>query len=162
MNIYIASDHAGFDLKEELIPFIKDMGHDVVDMGATSLTPDDDYPDCILPCAKKVAEDVGSLGIILGGSGQGEAMVANRVLGIRAAVFYGEAYLWEEASSFEDSTPSSDGYALVALTREHNDANILSLGARFVSPPVAMEAVRIFLTTEFSGDSRHVRRISKF
>src|SRR5580698_2426816 len=89
MRIYIASDHAGFELKNALIPYIGSLGHEVEDMGAAELNPEDDYPQFIGPCAQKIVADTGSFGVILGGSGQGEAMVANRQKGIRAAVFYG-------------------------------------------------------------------------
>lgn len=144
MRIYIATDHAGFELKNALIPYIDSLGHEVEDMGAAILDPEDDYPELIGPCAEKMANESGSLGIILGGSGQGEAMVANRRKGIRAAVFYG------------------GNLELVRLAREHNDANVLSLGARFVSEDEAKEAVKIFLETQFSGEPRHVRRIAEF
>jgi len=153
MRIYIASDHAGFELKNKLIPYIGSLGHEVVDMDAHEFDPNDDYPDFIAPCAEKVAAEwrAGSagappsaLGVILGASGQGEAMVANRQKGIRAAVFYG------------------GNLELVRLAREHNDANILSLGARFVVEKEAKEAVELFLKTSFSKDERHIRRVAKF
>lgn len=144
MRIYIGSDHAGFELKQKLIPFIESLGYEVVDKGAFSLDEHDDYPDVILPVARAVAEDAhGARGIILGGSGQGEAIAANRVKRVRAAVFYGGPL------------------DIVELSREHNDANILSLGARFVSEGEAETAVRLWLETPFSGDERHVRRIRK-
>lgn len=158
MTIYIATDHAGFELKEQLVPYLEELGHDVVDMGASSLADGDDYPDYILPCAKKVAENEENFGIILGGSGQGEAMAANKVPGIRASVFYGEAYPWLG----DEEEGRGDGFQIVALAREHNNANILSLGARFISYPVAQEAVRVFLTTAFSEEARHIRRLEKF
>ena len=144
MRIYIASDHAGFELKSALIPYIGSLGHEVEDMGAEKLDPEDDYPVFIGPCAQKVAQDVGSFGIILGGSGQGEAMAANREKGVRAAVYYG------------------GDRSLVSLAREHNDANILSLGARFISEEEGKEAVRVFLETPFSNAARHARRIAEF
>lgn len=144
MKIFIGSDHAGFELKQKLIPFIESLGHEVVDKGAFSLDEHDDYPDFIVPVARAVAEDrAGARGIILGGSGQGEAIAANRVPGARAAVFYGGPL------------------DIVELSREHNDANILSLGARFVSEGEAETALQLWLETEFSGDERHMRRIKK-
>jgi ribose 5-phosphate isomerase B len=143
MRIFIGSDHAGFELKKKLVPFIESLGHQVIDKGAFSLDEHDDYPDFIVPVAKEVAKDPSSRGIILGGSGQGEAIAANRVRGIRAAVFYGGPL------------------DIVELSREHNDANILSLGARFVSEGEAETAVQLWLETEFSGDERHIRRIKK-
>lgn len=142
-KVYIATDHAGFELKNKLVPYIGTLGYEVEDLGAFGLNEDDDYPDLITPCAQAVLGSQ-AVGIILGGSGQGEAMVANRVPGIRAAVFYGGPL------------------ELVRLAREHNDANMLSLAARFVSEKEAYEAVSVFLSTEFSGESRHVRRIHKF
>ncbi len=143
-KVFFAADHAGFPLKEELVPYVRNLGYEVEDMGAHALDALDDYPDFITPCATRIAETPESFGIVIGGSGQGEAMAANRISGARAAVFYG--------GSLE----------LVRLTREHNDANILSLGARFVTLEQAKEAVALFLETSFSGDARHVRRIQKY
>ena len=144
MKIYIGTDHAGYDLKEKLKQFlIEDLGHDVIDFGADSFDEGDDYPDFIVPVAKVVADDAGSFGIILGGSGQGEAMSANREHGVRAAVYYGG--------------PKE----IVTLSREHNNANILSLGARFVSLEEVKDVVKLWLGTEFSGNERHQRRIDK-
>ncbi len=144
MKIYFASDHAGFELKKLLIERVRALGHEVEDVGATEYNAEDDYPDFIAPCAQKVAAEDGSLGIVLGKSGQGEAMVANRVKGIRAAVYYG------------------GNTELVRLTREHNNANVLSLGAGFLTPEEAGEVVDRFLSASFSHDDRHVRRLAKF
>ncbi len=143
MTIFIASDHAGFELKEALKSWLSGQGHEVEDCGPASLEPGDDYPDFIAPMAKQVAEAPGSFGIALGGSGQGEAMAANRIVGARAAEYYGGEL------------------EVVRLARQHNDANILSLGARLVSGPEAIAAVELFLATPFSGDERHERRIEK-
>ncbi len=144
MKIYIGTDHAGYDLKEKLKQFlIEDLGHDVTDFGADSFNENDDYPDFIVPVAKAVVTNEGSFGIILGGSGQGEAMSANRTQGVRAAVYYGG--------------PKE----IVTLSREHNDANVLSLGARFISESEMKEIVKLWLETEFSGNERHQRRIDK-
>ncbi len=143
MIIHIATDHAGFALKEQLRPFLESLGHAIVDHGATTSEPSD-YPDFIVPCAQAVAQDPESFGIIMGGSGQGEAMCANRTPGIRALVYYG------------------GNEEILKLGREHNNANILSLGARFVTEDEAKVAVTAFLETEFSGDERHVRRLEKF
>lgn len=145
-RIYIGSDHAGFEMKEELKKFLELKDFEVIDYGANEYDENDDYPDFILPVAVAVSEDENSLGIILGGSGQGEAMVANRVPGIRATVFYGE-------TGSEES--------IITLSKQHNDANILSLGVRFLSIDEAKEAVETWIETDFSGDERHVRRISK-
>lgn len=146
-TIHIGGDHAGFELKEEIIRFLEKKEYEVIDHGAYELDPDDDYPDFVLPVALAVAEDEHSRGIILGGSGQGEAIVANRVSGIRAIVFYGEPALSDES--------------IVLLSRYHNDANVLSLGARFLTEEEALEAVDMWLETAFGQDERHVRRIAK-
>lgn len=144
MKIYIATDHAGYELKEKLLPFLRDeLSHEVVDLGAETYNPDDDYPPYIKKAATAVAEDPDARAIILGGSGQGEAMVANRFKGVRATVYYGG--------------PKD----IITLSREHNDANVLSLGARFVSEEEAKEVVSLWLQTSFSGDERHVRRIKQ-
>lgn len=144
MKIYIGTDHAGFELKEKIKTFLLGLGHEVVDKGAFSYDVEDDYPDFIKPVADAVVNEKGSFGIILGGSGQGEAMCANRINGIRAAEFYG------------------NNLDIVKLSREHNDANILSIGARFVLEDEVLEAVKIFLNTEFSNIEKHIRRINKF
>lgn len=143
MKIFIGTDHAGFELKEALVLFLKTLGHDVEDMGAHTFEALDDYPDFIRPAAEAVAVNPDSRGIILGGSGQGEAMCANRVKGVRAAVYYGGAV------------------DIVILSREHNNANILSLGARFIEEDEAKEVVRVWLETPFSTDEKHARRIKK-
>ena len=159
-KIFIASDHAGFALKDVLTERIRALGHDVEDMGAFSYEQDDDYPDFMTPVAERVASSPDARGVIIGGSGQGEAMCANRVHGIRASVYYGPMRA-NDALNIEGD-PSEDGYDVVRLPRLHNDANILSIGARFVSEDQANEAVRIFLETPFSGTPRHSRRLAKF
>jgi ribose 5-phosphate isomerase B len=133
LKIYLASDHAGFEMKEALVSYLKERGCEVEDIGPTVLNPQDDYPDYVLPMAARVAGERGSFGIAIGWSGQGEAMAANRVQGARAAVYYGGR---EE---------------IVKLSREHNDANILSLAAGFLSLEQASEAVVLWLETAFSG-----------
>jgi ribose 5-phosphate isomerase B len=143
MKIFIGSDHAGFELKEKLKTYLGELNHEVVDKGAFSLNNDDDYPDFIVPVAEEVAKDENSLGIILGGSGQGEQISANKVDGVRAIEYYGE------------------NLEIVKLGREHNNANILSLGARFINEEEAKEAVKTFIETSFSNDERHIRRINK-
>lgn len=145
MKILFAADHAGFALKEELLVFVRDelaLGWEVEDLGAYALTPDDDYPEIVARAARVVAANpADTRAIVLGGSGQGEAMAANRFQGVRAAVYYG-------------GNPE-----IISLSREHNDANVLSLGARFLEVAEAREAVRVWLTTTFSADERHTRRI---
>jgi ribose 5-phosphate isomerase B len=150
MNIHIAADHAGFDLKEQLKTYITELGYTVTDHGAFTLDTNDDYPDFVTPCAEAVAADEQSgdlsrvsRGIVIGGSGQGEAMDANRISGIRATEYYG------------------GDVEIVRISREHNNANVLSLGARFMSEEEAKEAVKVFLETPFSGEKRHERRIDK-
>lgn len=159
-KVFIASDHAGFALKNALVEHVRTLGYAIEDLGALSLDPEDDYPDFVTPLAKRVISESGSRGVVIGGSGQGEAMCANRILGIRTAVFYGEMKVKESLDI--EGGHSEDGYDAVRLPRRHNDANVLSLGARFVSKNEASEAVRIFLETEFSGDERHQRRLAKF
>lgn len=141
--IYLGADHAGFELKEEIKKYLMSSGFEVEDVGAYTLDPNDDYPDFVVQAAGKVSADPeNSRGIILGGSGQGEAIAANKVKGVRAAVYYGGSL------------------DIVKLSRQHNDANILSLGARFVKSDEAKEAIRIWLDTPFEG-GRHERRIKK-
>lgn len=144
MKIYIACDHAGFELKKVLISHLELMGHEVIDKGPFTYNEEDDYPDFVALAAEGVAEeDTQAMAIIIGGSGQGEAIEANRLFGVRAAVYYGGP---EE---------------IIKLAREHNDANILSLGARFISEDEAKHVVDLFFKTPFSGDERHKRRILK-
>ena len=142
MKIYFASDHAGFQLKNYLKEQLNEDGYDIEDCGAFDFEPLDDYPDFIIPAAKKIANLQESRGIIVGGSGQGEAMAANRIQGVRAAVYY-------------------DGpLDIVKLSRSHNNANILSLGARFISDQKALKIVKLWLAEEFEG-GRHEHRINK-
>lgn len=144
MKIFLATDHAGFALKEAVKEKLKVLGYQVQDEGAFNLDPQDDYPDFVHIAAKEVAgnpaEDVA---IIFGGSGEGEAMVANRYRGVRAAVFYGGS---EE---------------IITRSREHNGANVLSIGAKFVSEREAMEAIELWLKTPSASGERHLRRIKK-
>ena len=146
LKIYIGSDHAGFELKGKLIEFLKNLGHEVEDKGAYSLDPQDDYPDFVKPVAEAVSKDPNSRGIVLGGSGQGEAICANKFKGIRAMTYY---------------APSRGEVSIIKDSRSHNDSNILSLGARFLEANEALEATKLWLETPFSRDERHVRRISK-
>lgn len=144
MKLFLASDHAGFELKRYLAEHLSVAGHEVRDMGAKSFNPEDDYPDFISLVAREISQNPSAAkGIVIGGSGQGEAICANKFYGIRAAVYYG------------------GNMDIVKLSREHNDANILSLGARFLSPAEALNAVNIWLATPFSGDERHRRRNQK-
>ena len=141
--IYLGSDHAGFRLKENIKKYLLEQGMEVEDLGARVLNPDDDYPDFVIPVAKKVAENGEHYrGIVFGWSGQGEAMAVNKVRGIRAAVYYG--------GSLE----------LMKLSRQDNNANVLSLGAGFITKEQAIEAVALWLKTPFEG-GRHERRLKK-
>lgn len=167
MKVYLAADHAGFALKNALAEHLKTLGYEVEDLGAYALDPTDDYPDYARPLAEKIAAeqdarsaDGGARGIMLCGSGEGEVMVANRFKGVRAALFYGKI---RAAGPLEiEGGEGEDGYDIVRLARKHNDANILAIGARFVSVTETDEAVRIFLTEPFSTDPRHARRLAKF
>lgn len=140
--IYIASDHAGFELKNKIIEYLKSTDQEVEDCGPFKLDPEDDYPDFCYPCAVKVAQNPGSMGIVLGMSGNGEAIVANKVKGIRAAHYYG---------GHED---------IIKLARQHNNANVLALGAKFLSAQDVERAIDLFIETGFEG-GRHQRRIEK-
>ncbi len=142
-KIILGSDHAGFELKEEIKKFLIKEGFEIEDIGAYKFDPDDDYPDFIYKASKKVAENPNNRGIIFGASGQGEAIVANKVKGIRAALYYG------------------NNLDIVKLSRTHNNANMLSLGARFLNKKEAIEAVKLWLNTGFSNKERHIRRIKK-
>ena len=159
MKIYIATDHAGFELKEMLKAYLGTLGHEVVDKGAFTFDAQDDYPDFVRPCAEAVAADTESLGIVLGGSGQGEAMCANRVKGVRAAVFYGP--MLPVGATDVSGRESTDPFELITLAREHNNANILSLGSRFLTEANAKTAVKLFVEGVFPKAERNVRRITK-
>lgn len=144
MKLLLASDHAGFELKEKIKERLTKEGYIIEDVGPTEHDPGDDYPDCIAPAARLVSESPGELkAIIFGKSGQGEAMVANRFKNVRATVFYGG--------------PEK----IIRLSREHNDANVLSLAAGFLDEREALLAIKKWLDTDFSGDERHKRRILK-
>ena len=141
MRVHIGTDHAGFELKQHLVQWLRGRGFEVVDHGPAAYDPSDDYPGFCIACAEGVIADPGSLGIVLGGSGNGEQMAANKVRGVRAAL------AWNEDTA--------------RLAREHNDANVISLGARQHSVEECERLIDLFLTTPFSGDERHVRRIGQ-
>lgn len=144
MKIFLATDHAGFALKEEIKAYLKSEDYEVVDFGALTEEEGDDYPDFIKQAARAISESTDDeKAIIFGGSGQGENIVANKFPRVRSVVFYGGPL------------------DIITLSREHNDANVLSLGARFVTPHEAKEVVGLWLSTKFSGEDRHVRRIGK-
>ena len=139
MRVHIGTDHAGFDLKNYLVAALVADGHDVVDHGPQSYDAEDDYPVYCIPAAEGAVAEPGSLAIVVGGSGNGEQIAANKVIGTRAALAY-------DADT-------------ARLARQHNDANVISLGARMHTEEEALEMVRTFLATPFSGNDRHARRI---
>jgi ribose 5-phosphate isomerase B len=139
MRIHFGCDHAGFDLKEDLIRRLGAAGHDCVDHGATGYDAEDDYPAFCIAAAEAVAGEPGSVGVVIGGSGNGEQIAANKVMGIRAAL------VWSEQ--------------IAGLAREHNNANVMSIGARMHDPDTALHLVETFLATPFTGAERHQRRI---
>ena len=141
MKILLASDHAGYELKNKIVQFLKDEGFDVEDMGAHVYDKNDDYPRIMLPVAMRIMKDPENIkAIIFGKSGQGEAIIVNRFPGIRSAVYY------------------SNNLEIIRLSREHNDANVLSIGAGFINEEEAKKAVKLWISTPFSGDPRHMRR----
>ena len=141
MRVYLGSDHAGFELKAHLVEYLTNRGHDVVDVGPQTFDPDDDYLPFCIETARRVVANAGSLGIVLGGSGNGEQISANKVPGCRAAL----AWNTEVAT----------------LARGHNDAQVIGLGARMHSPAEAEQIVDAFLNTPFEGGERHSRRIAQ-
>ena len=160
MKIFIGSDHAGFELKGKLISFLENLGYKVIDKGTFEYNSEDDYPDFVSYVAKEVSVDFeNSKGIVLGGSGQGEAITANRFKGIRAVVFYGSVIAKQNVDV--NGRKNDDPFEIIKLSREHNDANILSLGVRFISQDEAKKAIKLWLETPFSKDPRHIRRINK-
>lgn len=141
MRVYLASDHAGFDLKSFLLQRLTDGGFDAVDCGAFAYDAEDDYPAFCIEAGRRVVADPGSLGVVIGGSGNGEQIAANKVAGVRAAL------AWNPDTA--------------RLAREHNDANVISIGARMHSEEEAAALVELFLSTAFSGAERHLRRIEQ-
>ena len=151
-KVYFAGDHGFYELKRVLLEHVRSLGYEVEDVGALTLNVNDDYPDFIIPCAKKVAADPGSFGVIGGGSGQGEAIAANRIKGVRAVVYYGKP-------STKQIDADGKELDMISSTREHNNANVLSLGGRFISEDEAKKAVEEWLTAPFPGAARHARRV---
>ena len=151
-KILVGSDHAGFGLKEKLIPYLQGLGYEVEDKGALEYNESDDYPDFIIPLAREISKRPNELkGVIFGGSGQGEAMAANKFSSVRAAVYYGQG----------QCVVTDDDTSIIKLSREHNNANILSLGARFITEEEMKSAVKEWLDTPFVDSERHKRRIEK-
>jgi ribose 5-phosphate isomerase B len=139
MRVHLGSDHAGLELKEHMVGWLRDQGHEPVDHGPFWYDAQDDYPVFCLRAAEAVVADEGSLGVVIGGSGNGEQIAANKVRGVRAAL------VWSELTA--------------SLAREHNDANVISIGGRMHSLDEMTQFIEIFLTTGFSGEERHGRRI---
>jgi ribose 5-phosphate isomerase B len=140
MHVYLGSDHAGYELKQHLVEWLGAHGHEAIDCGPHAYDADDDYPPFVMQAAARTVADPGSLGIVIGGSGNGEAIAANKVQGVRAAL------VWNEQTA--------------RLGREHNDANVISVGARMHTTDEATRFVEVFLGTPFSGVERHSRRIA--
>ena len=140
MRIHIGSDHAGLEFKNRIVSHLSSQGHDVVDHGPHTLDPLDDYPVFCIPAAIATAAEPDSLGIVLGGSGNGEQIAANKVKGVRAALD------WNEATAI--------------AAREHNDANVIAIGGRMHTESEALALVDLFIATPFTHDERHVRRIA--
>jgi ribose 5-phosphate isomerase B len=139
MRVYLGSDHAGFALKTHLLAYLAGLGQETVDCGPHEYQADDDYPPYCIATASRVAADPGSLGVVIGGSGNGEQIAANKVVGIRAAL------AWNEETA--------------RLARLHNDANVVAIGARMHPSDEAVRLVEVFIGTPFSGDERHARRL---
>lgn len=159
-KIYLASDHAGFELKEKVKEALQKEDFAIEDLGAHSFTPEDDYPDFISLAAEAVSKDPqNSKAVVFGGSGQAEMMVANKFRNVRCALFYSAVIPTKTVDISGRS--SQDSLEIIKLSRLHNDANVLSVGARFVGLEETLLAVKIWLGTPFSEDERHVRRINK-
>jgi ribose 5-phosphate isomerase B len=158
MKIALSTDHAGFELLKQLEGFLANKGHECVNYGPTSFNADDDYPAFMFPAAKAVAAGECERAIIMGGSGQGEAIAANRVKGVRCALYYGAVPAVGAVDA--DGGSATDTYEIVRLSRQHNDANALSLAARFLTWDDIEKVVTIWLETPFSGIERHSRRIA--
>ena len=146
-KIYLSGDHAGFKIKEKIIPWLEKQGYVVKDFGPHKFNPVDDYPDFVIPMAKAVAKDKNSRGIIIAGSGQGEVIAANRIHGVRTVLYYGS------------KVPSAK--KLLTLSRAHNNSNVLSMGAFFMKENEVKSAIKIWLEKPFSEEARHKKRLKK-
>ena len=159
MKIAVTTDHAGYEALKELKDWLSTQGHEVVDYGPTEYDSADDYPDYMFPAAEAVANGECEAGVILGGSGQGEAMAANRIPGVRCAVFYTPAIAKETIDA--EGNRSDDPYEILRLSRQHNHANVLSLSSRFLNQAEMQQAISVWLETPYSEDERHIRRVRK-
>lgn len=159
MKIAMTTDHAGFEALKVLKQYLQEAGHEIVDFGPQYYDADDDYPDLIFPAAQAVAEGTCERAIIMGGSGQGEAIAANRFAGVRCALFYGPV----KAKTAIDAsgTASDDPFEIVRLSRTHNNTNVLSLSGRFMTLEEMKTAIDIWLETPFTDRGRHLRRTQK-
>lgn len=152
MKIFVGSDHAGFGLKEKLIPYLRELNHQVEDKGAFEYNEEDDYPDFIIPVAREISMHPNEVrGIVLGGSGQGEGMAANKFSDVRATVYYGQG----------QCVVTEEHESIIKISRADNDANILSLGARFITEEEMKEVVKEWLETPFKNTKKYQRRIIK-
>lgn len=159
MKIYLATDHAGIELKNKAIAFLQKEGYETEDCGAFDYDKDDDYPDWISKAAKKVSENPQERGIIFGGSGEGEAIVANKFHNVRCALFYAPA-IPTQAVDIEGNK-STDPFEILKLTRTHNATNMLSVGFRFVTDEDVFKAIKVWLETPDPTEERHMRRVEK-
>jgi ribose 5-phosphate isomerase B len=159
MKLAVTTDHAGFEPLQELKAWLEQQGHEVVDYGPQSFDAEDDYPDFMFPAAHAVGNGECEAGIILGGSGQGEAMAANRIKGVRCTLFYSPAIA--KVAIDAEGTMSDDPYEILKLSRQHNHANVLSLSGRFLSLDEMKQAIEVWLSTPWSDAERHARRVRK-
>jgi ribose 5-phosphate isomerase B len=159
MKIAVSTDHAGFEHLKHLKEFLEAEGHECQDFGPAGFDETDDYPDFIFPAAQAVARGDCEAGIILGGSGQGEAMAANRIKGVRCTLFYGPVTAKTAVDS--EGTVSDDPYEILKLSRQHNHANVLSLSARFLTIDETKQAIQTWLATPYGNEERHARRVKK-
>ena len=159
MKIAVASDHAGFEQLGILQKWLEGLGHEVQNFGPVTFQSDDDYPDFIFPAAEAVATGIAERAVVLGASGQGEAMAANRLGGVRCAIYYGPAV--PKGVVDVSGRVSHDSHEIVRLSRLHNDSNVLSLAARFVNLEEMKQVVKLWLDIPFSNEERHARRIKK-
>lgn len=159
MKIAITTDHSGYESLKELALFLTTLGHEYINFGPTSFDPNDDYPDFMFPAARAVADGSCDVAIIMGGSGQGEAIAANRIKGVRAAVFYGPVVAKTAVDA--EGTMSDDPYEIIKLSRQHNNANVLSLSARFLTMDQMKQASQLWLETPVTDVERHLHRIKK-
>lgn len=160
MKVFLATDHTGLELKNKIKAFLAEKGYEVVDCGAYEYDKNDDYPDFIGKAAEGVSKDPeNTRAIVMGGSGQGEAMVANKYKGVRCALFYSKAVPAQAIDA--TGKESSDPFEMLKLTREHNDSNALSLGVRFLTEEDVLKAVQTWLEAPNVSEERHKRRIEK-